>query len=162
MKKTLILSAIAVIGAIVFGSASSYANSGKKPSIAHSKAMATVQQDFPHAQNVTWSIEGKNQIALFKEEGREIQCLFNEKGRLESTFITSCDARYLPFELQTSISKKFPGFVAQTITEYITPNRHAFYLLLTIRKGNVVNWVRVKADEDGKAIAVIQELHQNV
>lgn len=153
---------IVMLFAIAPGSNRSYANSGKRPSSVHSKAMILLQQDFPQAHHVVWSEEGKSQIAIFKAGSRKIKCLFSENGRLESTFITSCDAGYLPFELQASLNRKFPGYVPKTITEYITNNRHDYYVLLRNRQDNIVKWMRVKSDEDGNAIQIIQKLHQNV
>lgn len=162
MKKAIVILAIALAGAIAFGSTNVRANSGKKTSTARAKAVMTVHQNFPHAQNIVWSIEGKDQIALFKEEGRDIKCLFNINGHLKSTFITTCDAKYLPLELQTLLNKKFPGYVPQTTTEYITLHRHAYYILLKSRQEKVVKWMRIKADEDGNTVRIIQRLQQNI
>lgn len=162
MKKTIITLTIATACAVVSGFTPANANGGKKASPVLSKAAITIHQDFPQAQNIVWLTAGKNQIALFKEEGRKIKCVFNEKGRLESTFITSCDVMYLPFELHTSLSKKFRGYVPQTMTEYITPGRHEYYILLKNQQDKIINWIRVKSDVDGNTIQIIQELHQPV
>lgn len=153
---------IVMVYAIAPGSSHSYAHGDKKPSSAYAKALTSFQQDFPQAYHVVWLEEGQNSIAIFTAGSRKIKCLFNEKGRLMSTFITSCDGGYLPFELLTSLSKKFPGYIPQTTTECVTNNRHDYYVLLKNRQDKIVKWMRVKSDEDGHAIQVIQELHQNI
>lgn len=162
MKKSIVMSAAAIISAMTLSFTGSYAANGRKTAPTHSKAMIIVHRDFPQVQNVTWLKEGKDQIALFTVEDRHMQFTFNGNGSLESTMITTCNAWYLPFELQTSLNKKYPGYVPKTISEYIGPNAHTFYVLLKKKQEKEVTWMRVKADEDGNAIEVIQQLHQNV
>lgn len=156
------MSAAAITCAMTLSFAGSHAANGRKTSLPHSKAMIAVHRDFPQVQNITWLKEGKDQIALFTVEDRHMQFTFNGNGGLKSTMITTCNAWYMPFELQTSLSKKYPGYVPQAITEYISPNAHVFYVLLKKKQEKEITWMRVKGDEDGNAIEVIQQLHQHV
>lgn len=162
MKKFNVLFALALGCATVFSFTGLYANSGKKAPSPRSKAMMVVHQTFPQVQSVAWSVVGKDQVAIFKTEDRQIKCIFNEKGNLISTLITTCNTLYLPFELKTSLNKRYPGFVPQTISEFIGSQEHAFYVLLKSSQGNSIKWLRVKADEDGTTMVVLQQLEQNV
>lgn len=162
MKKLNVLAVAAILCAATFSSFVSDAATGRKSTTAHSNEVMTVHREFPLAQNVIWSTVGKDQVAIFKEADKEIKCTFNRMGRLESTLITTCNAQYLPFELQTSLYERFPGYVPQTVSEYIRTGENSFYVLLKSSQGNEVKWLRVKSDEDGNAISVIQSLRQKV
>ncbi|TAM96342.1 MAG: hypothetical protein EPN39_13890 [Chitinophagaceae bacterium] len=170
MKKTLLISILAT-AAITFAftnvNASNRKNANPKEATAKNattpsqKAVLAVYQNFPQVQLVLWQQQGRDLIALFKEAGCTVRATFTESGQLLSTFITG-DAHAIPFKVQMLLRQKYPGYVPQSVTECLNITNDDYYVLLKNQKGNRINWVRVKTDEDGHAIQVIQELHQNV
>lgn len=154
------MSAMAILAiASTFTTAS--ASKGKNANTPAKKAVLAVYQNFPQAQLVHWQESNGTQIAIFTEADCAVRATFTKNGRLLSTLITA-DGHNLPFEVQNSLRKKYPGYVPQSVTEYINNTDHDYYVLLKNQEGNQINWIRVSTDEDGNSIQVIQNLHQTI
>lgn len=162
MKKTILISSLAIACVIALASPSAYASgSGEKPVSSNAKAMKTFMQNFPQANDVTWSVVEKEPVASFMMADRKVRCFFSRTGSLASTII-ECSAQHLPFEIQVNLNKHFPGYIPQSLTEYISGNEHAYYVLLKVEQEGFIKWVRVKTDENGRNILIIQKLQQTL
>lgn len=162
MKKTILISALAIAFVITVASPSAYASgSGEKPVSSNAKAMKTFMQNFPQANEVVWSMVEKEPVASFMMTDRKVRCFFSRTGSLTCTII-ECPAQHLPFEIQVNLSRRYPGYIPQSLTEYISGNEHAYYVLLKVEQEGFVKWLRVKTDENGRNILIIQKLQQTL
>lgn len=160
MKKLLTVFALAVTCIIALHTQKAFATYNKPDETPNNKVVAAMHHDFPSAVKVTWSQNEKECVAIFHSEAGSITATYNKKGKLLSTLINS-DAKHVPFIIQTEMNKKYPGFVPQSMTEYISSKEHSYYILLKNQTGNEVKWMRVKCNGTGD-IQVLQKLQQTV
>lgn len=145
---------IALTGSVsVFGAV-------EKPDLPGSKAVASLKNDFPAATQVTWSEHHGQYIAGFTFQRTSVLATYDGEGTLLLTRIIS-DGADMPFDIKVKISKDYPGYSAEDMTECISGNTVCYYLLLKRQRGTMVTWLRVKAARGGYP-TVVQKLFQKV
>lgn len=158
MKKTFFLSVMTFMVAMAVTPQTSYAN--KEMKAPGSKFERAFFQQFPQASQVVWSEDQGKFVVRFNSYNREVTAVFDNHASLISTLIYS-DSRYIPFDLQSSLAKKYPGYAVQCMKEFITKDSHSYYFLLRYEKENKVKWLNVKSDGN-KSFLVIQQLQETV
>lgn len=163
MKKSLLVSGVAIACSmtIAYASQNAYAFFNNGPDSPGRNVITAIHHDFPGAKEVTLTEQGKAEIAQFTMINRRVRAIYTPSGRLLSTFITE-NPEFIPFGVQSVLEQKYKGYVPMTATEYISPNEHSFYVLLKGQKGSHINWLRVKSDEDGNNIKIVQRLQQTI
>lgn len=160
MKKLLPALALTIACAIAFQTQNTFANSNRPDDKPGNKVIASLQQDYPLAGQVQWVRNGTEFIAKFNSDAGKVTATYDKKGNHLSTFIRS-DGKHIPFTIQTELNKKYPGYIAQDMTEYLSKREHSYYILLKNKTDKDVKWMRVKCNGTGD-IQVLQKLQQTV
>lgn len=160
MKKKIVVSALAIACTVAFN-LHAFASFHKEANYPDSKTIKAAHRDFPQAGEIIWEDDGPNFIAQFDLFERKVMAVYNHKGMLISTMIFSDDAKYIPFGIQMSLIQKYPRYSPQFMREYITSQEHIYYFILKEQRGNQVNWLWIKTNNN-KTFTVIQKLRQTV
>lgn len=124
------------------------------------KAETAIHHDFPRAQGTVWTKSGKELVASFTMGDSKVRAAYDQWGNLICTLINS-PVSHLPFSIEAKLAKSYPGFTVYSMTEYISKNRHDYFMLLKNQSGNTINWMRVKSSTDGNS-KIIRQLHQTI
>src|SRR5690625_287027 len=148
MKKTLVISVLAIACAVVFNSQNVYASSHKKTKHPGSIMTQAVHQDFPQVKGVSWEEHGRHFVAFFNSDQRKITAIFSNRGKLLSTLILD-DDKDIPFVIKTHLTKKYPDYAVQCMKEFINKEGDSYFFILKEQKGNLVTWLRIKSNTQG-------------
>ena len=108
-----------------------------------------IEQNFPNAENVTWSTEANGYTVSFTVKSILTRISYDKKGKFTGS-LRNYSEQMLPFYITNMLKQKYPDYKTFGVTEITSADEINYFVKLEGPK----RWITVRVDNDGNSSVV--------